>query len=236
MPDVVYIVKASHTNEELRYSIRSLKNLPHDKVWFAGFMPRWVQNVHHIPTNQIVGQKHENSLSNQRAALRHRGVSDTFYLMNDDHFIMKPIDHMPRIVWGPNLDYAINNCTTLGDSFKFSMETTRDILRSMGASELNYQLHIPCVINKRDMRECMEQIPTPHTNGAYLHHVTLCMNLYGWEPEGMYMSDVKVHDIYQMPEDIDTYTFLSTSDRSFTYGNVGNYIRSRFPEPSIYER
>ena len=236
MPDVVYIVKASHSNEELRYSLRGLKNLPHDNVWFAGFMPNWVQNVRHIPVNQLVGMKHENSLANQRAALRHRGVSDTFYLFNDDHFIMKPLEKMPRIVWGPNLDYAIENCTTLGESFKFSMITTRDILRERGATELNYQLHIPCVIDKAQMRECMERIPTPHTNGAYLHHLTLCMNLYRRKPEGMYMQDVKMHDIYDLPEDIDNYTFLSTSDRSFTYGNIGNYIRSRFPERSIYER
>lgn len=236
MPDVVYIVKASTTNEELRHSLRSLKNLPHGKVWFAGFMPRWVQNVHHIPTNQIVGQKHENSLRNQMAALRHRGVSDTFYLMNDDHFIMKPLERMPRIMWGPNLDYAINNCSTLGDSFKRSMVTTRDILRDSGATEFNYQLHIPCVIEKKQFRQVFEDFPSPHTDGAYLHQVTLALNIFHWPVDDMYMQDVKVHDIYQMPEDIDDYTFLSTSDRSFMYGNVGNYVRSRFPERSIYER
>lgn len=36
MNDIVYFVKESESNEELRYSLRSLKNFPRRKVWFYG--------------------------------------------------------------------------------------------------------------------------------------------------------------------------------------------------------
>ena len=36
MKDIVYFVKDTDTNEELRYSLRSLANFPHGKVWFYG--------------------------------------------------------------------------------------------------------------------------------------------------------------------------------------------------------
>lgn len=34
MNDIVYFVKESRENEELRYSLRTIKNFPHDKVYF----------------------------------------------------------------------------------------------------------------------------------------------------------------------------------------------------------
>ena len=40
--DVVYCVKDDPDNEELRYSLRSLKNLPHQKVWIYGGGPKWL--------------------------------------------------------------------------------------------------------------------------------------------------------------------------------------------------
>ncbi len=39
--DIVYFVKESAQNEELRYSLRSVeKNFPHRNVWFVGGKPK----------------------------------------------------------------------------------------------------------------------------------------------------------------------------------------------------
>ncbi len=44
-PDVVYVVRPGDKNEELRYSIRSvIANLPHRKVWIAGYKPTWLSD------------------------------------------------------------------------------------------------------------------------------------------------------------------------------------------------
>lgn len=235
MTDVVYIVKPEERNDELRYSLRSLaKNLKHDRVFFAGYKPAWVQNVVHIPTEQIPGQKHPNSLRNQLAAYTHPDVSDTFYLFNDDHFIMKRHEEMPVINWG-DLNHAISNCRSLGVSFRHSMVTTRDLLLSMGLPTLNYQLHIPCVIPKKQLVHVFENFETPRPNGAWLHQVTLAGNMFGWGGNS-YTEDVKVHELYVLPQGIERKAFLSTSDQSFEYGLIGQYIRAQFPEKCQYER
>ena len=44
--------------------------------------------------------------------------------------------------------------------------------------------------------------------------------------------DVKVNSLIDIPYGVD---FVSTNDTSFTYGNVGLYIRDLFKEPSRFE-
>ena len=41
-PDIVYFVKPSEDNDELKYSLRSLKNLNHGQVYLVGYRPSWV--------------------------------------------------------------------------------------------------------------------------------------------------------------------------------------------------
>lgn len=52
--DIVYLVKECRINEELTYSLRSLVNLPHDKVFLVGGCPTNIDKtkITHIPTLQ----------------------------------------------------------------------------------------------------------------------------------------------------------------------------------------
>ena len=69
-PDIVYVVRPGERNEELRYSLRSLSNLPHGRVWIAGYMPKWVTGVEHIPSPAKPGS-HVHAKANLRAACQH---------------------------------------------------------------------------------------------------------------------------------------------------------------------
>lgn len=53
--DLLYLVKKTITNEELRYSLRSLSNIKHDKVIIFGDLPDWVntETVYYIPTEKL---------------------------------------------------------------------------------------------------------------------------------------------------------------------------------------
>lgn len=52
MYDIVYFVKESKTNEELRYSLRTLKNFPHRKVWFYGGCPEGLKPDQYVYVEQ----------------------------------------------------------------------------------------------------------------------------------------------------------------------------------------
>lgn len=60
MYDIVYFVKESDENEELRYSLRSLKNFPHKRVWFYGGCPKGLKPDVHVYVEQNEQNKWQN--------------------------------------------------------------------------------------------------------------------------------------------------------------------------------
>src|SRR5690554_930418 len=96
--DIVYFLRVDDKNnsEELRYSLRSLKHIPHGNVFIVGEMPEWVTNVTHINVQQT-GTKNQNVTTGLRKAIRSELISDDFILMNDDFFFMKDIEEMPML-------------------------------------------------------------------------------------------------------------------------------------------
>ena len=54
VPDIYYpVIKSVNDNAELRFSLRSLKNIEHGNVYIVGYKPLWVKNVIHLPYNDI---------------------------------------------------------------------------------------------------------------------------------------------------------------------------------------
>lgn len=233
--DVVYLVKSSSENDELRHSLRSLRNLPHDRVFFAGYKPQWVTNVEHIPTVQLAGMKHPNSMRNQRAALLDPRVSDPFILMNDDHFVMQPQSQMPILNWGKVRD-VLENCKTLGQTFQASMQYTEKLCHSLGhMNPLSYQLHVPLVIHKSQLLDVFDRFENTAPVGIWIQYVTITGNEYAWGGE-TYNEDVKIYDPLQhVTSKYKSLDFLSTTDRAFQYGFAGSYIRGKFRKKSPYE-
>lgn len=103
-PDIVYVVRPGERNPALRYSLRSLANLPHRRVFVAGYCPTWVSNVTPIPvprkTNKFVSIE-----ANLRGALHHPDIGEQCVYFNDDFFVTQPIDEVPVMHGGPIEEY-----------------------------------------------------------------------------------------------------------------------------------
>lgn len=231
--DVVYIVRNGEFNQELRHSLRSVaKNVPHRNIVIAGYVPRWTQNVIGIDVERQ-GNKYEQSIINWRAVMNDPRVSDDFVLMNDDFFIMNPITGVPDMHRGSNqavLDYYAE----IGSDYYRIMLHTKNLMKALNCAEgaFNYELHVPMVMNKQRYLE-MEYMIRQHN-----HADKPCMTrtIYGnfYKVGGIEMDDVK---IYGTDESFSkTGTFLSTSDRTFNSGAVGEYLRAKFNIKSKYER
>src|SRR5688572_13246658 len=99
-PDIVYVCRPGDDNEELRYSLRSLRNLPHGRVFVAGYCPVWVSSeVERIPVPRM-SDKHTHALASLVAAMNDERVSDPFVMFNDDFYIMRPMDRVPILHTG----------------------------------------------------------------------------------------------------------------------------------------
>lgn len=218
--DVVYPLRADGDYEELRYSLRSLRNLPHRRVWLVGGRPSWVRDVGHIPTTQM-STKVRNVYLGLIAAARHRGVSDPFILFNDDFFVTEPVDDVPVWHLGPIRD-VLEGYVGRADNYVQRIHRTA---RVVGYDALSYEGHWPMRLVKAPLLDLLDecardelQIRTVYGNRMRL--------------DGEQHPDCKIkRDGFGVRT-----PFTSTSDTSFAEYQIGRDLRAMFPDPSPYER
>ncbi len=223
--DVVYLCRAGE-NEELRYSLRSLVNLPHDRVWVFGGRPSWLSRVEYVAIGQA-GDKNGNARRNLEAACRHPEVSDPFILMNDDFFIVQPLDSLPVLHRGTVAEViAEHEARGLGRStYTEAMRQTLKRLQLMGHTEpLSYSLHIPMAVTKAAMLAAI----AAGDGIDRAQYRTLYGNIDG--VGGVKVADVKLRN---RREPLPPGPFLSTSDRTFS--RALPRLRELFPEPGEHE-
>jgi hypothetical protein len=224
-PDVVYVVRPGEKNEELRYSLRSLQNLPHGKVWIAGHCPKWISDeVGRIPVvSRIRGHTH--AKASLRAACEHPDVSEQFVYMNDDFFVMQPIEGLPVMHRGSAMEMIQSR--RMGSSYIRALEKTRRLLIERGIAEpLMYDLHAPMLVTKAGMLEALDL-----ADSQLLHERTLYGNLHHLGGERR-----QNHKIRRRDSGWQTWQFLSTNDSGFASLPVGKHIRGAFPSMGPYER
>lgn len=221
-PDVVYLCKSGR-NEELRYSLRSLANLPHGDVWLVGGRPDWYRG-NYLPTPQA-GTKRDITHRSTRFVCSSDEISDPFLYFNDDFYVMTsggPVPPLHRGTIRGLVDSLIGEGYAPERSvwLRGMIETER-ILEGLGyASPLSYELHVPMLIGKAAMSEALDLGPHPRS---------IYGNIAG--VGGRQIDDVK---ITSADDPIPAGRWLSTNDATFY--RVERRLRTRFPNPSPWER
>jgi len=215
--DIVYLVKNCTENEELTYSLRGLANLPHDKVFIVGGFPKNLNssNLLHIPALQTQ-TKYKNTTTSLKLICRNKELSDDFILMNDDFFVLEPINDVVKEL---NLcrgsisevlnDYFIRY-KQQENPYISGMKQTKIFLEDIGfKNPISYELHIPMVMNKYKFLKMFE---IPHIDSVrVLHKRSLYGNLY--MKDSKKINDVKVVRNYYYP--LGSTKFISTEDDTF---------------------
>ena len=121
---------------------------------------------------------------------------------------------------------AINN-PDLSDDFYLFNDDTVEALKRMNKDCLNYELHIPMLINKEKAKRIFNAFDnTVAFRSSYGNYYQTARAIH---PDVKIIDDDKTYD-----PDIHN-VFLSSSDYTWNYGLVGDYVRSKFPEPSRFE-
>lgn len=225
--DIIYILKKELDTEELRYSLRSVeKNFPHRYVWFIGGQPKGFKPDRYIKHNQEGALKWELIRSSMYKAVENEELSDEFFLFNDDFFIMKPVKGEWKNFVDMTLSERIEELKLENPWLNIYGRTlfkAEQELISLGAPTMNYDVHLPMLFHKANVAETIKQCSSPQMRSVYGN---LTRSPFIIHP------DVKVYDLETVPEDPD---FLSTNDKTFNNGKVGEYIRDQFPKPCKYE-
>lgn len=225
--DIVYVLKNGIHGDELKYSLRSLKNFTHDKVWFYGGKPKGLVPDVMVEYSQHGRSKWEKVRNMLIAICENDDISPEFWLFNDDFFCMKPVSHIPAYYHGTLYQRIVEIEKRYGSKTTYSKELrkTADLLEHNGLDTKNYAVHLPMLIDRARAKVVLEEFT----------ECPMFRSLYGNSCDigGEDRDDVKIYDTFTLPQDPD---WLSTSNNSFEYGEVGEYIRDRFKDPSPYER
>lgn len=225
--DIIYPVRPGDSNEELRYSLRSIEaNLPHGRVWMVGHKPGWVRNVEHLPGNRH-GSPQLNLWHNLLTACRHPEVSDEVVIFNDDFYVTTPIPKVPILYRGYLDDHLARPRVQRGaEWWRQSLHTTLIALRTLGIDRpLSYELHVPFRADKAAMAEVLDRFATldPQCPPQWR---TLYGNLH--QIGGTQHPDCKAYTRAAVGE-----PFHSTDDSSFRHFLAA--FNRMFPRPSRYE-
>ena len=245
--DLVYIVKESESNADLKYSLRSIcKFCEFNKVWIVGYKPKWVKDVEYIPTKQS-GNKWKNSMVNYTAACNCPEISDDFVLMNDDFFAIRQI-----IDW----KVSTNKCLGTIDEKITMLKSRRMLSRWQSAfsfakellqklectSQYNYETHLPIIINKEKFKEMLNMpiIKKFMQTDKVLHKRSVYKNLFQ-DPNVIpnKITDVKI----ELQEDLDSLTLTEdwisvydyVVDNIRKYPKINKLLRSLFADKCRFE-
>jgi hypothetical protein len=222
--DIVIPYRRSGSNE-LRYMLRSLVNIEHDRVFIIGDRPILLQNVIYIPYAQTTDIAH-NTFQIIKIACEDSRVSEDFILMSDDMFVMRKVESIPVRHRGTYRDVINAYSAQKQRGFYVSrMIATSKLLERLGFRDpLCYELHIPFVINKEKWLDICPIMKDTYNK----------LSIYGnfYKIGGEAMEDVKVRTSREIPRG----DFISTFDTTFNTIPVGKYIRDTFPERSKYEK
>ena len=232
--DVVYICREGE-NEELRYSIRSVvKNMPHDKIWVVGGKPSWYKG-NHIEVRQFK-TKLANARANMDAIVASEEISDDFILMNDDFFIMEPIEYPEYYYTGTlaaKIDY-FRRKHPRSVYTKLLMRSYKTIKHQGIKVPLDYTLHIPMIMNKEKLKNIL-----PLSISWRIAYGNI-YNVGGIEvvADGSPTKDVKIYvendELTSVDHNPLSKTYLSTEDRAFE--KMKDFFQEKFPKPSKYEK
>lgn len=232
--DILYPIKRTETNEELRYSLRSLQNINHNKVIIVGDLPQWVnsETVYYIPTEKL-SDRYATTTNNIKLACQNKELSEDFILMNDDFFIMNSIKEKDLLLnRGLMIDvvryyHKIRHCLS---NYDRRVEQGMKELKELGfENPISFELHTPIIINKEKFLSVVDKI-----NTEALH--TCKRSVYGnyFIKESNTIEDVKILSNTNISNfDFNNKNFISSSDSSWP--KIRNILTQKFPKKCIYE-
>lgn len=246
--DLVYIVKQSDLNPDLKFSLRSVEKFcNYRNIWMVGYKPNWVKNVEYIPTVQN-GNKWNNSMTNIIAACNCPDVSEDFVLMNDDFFMIKNI-----VDWRKSFNLCLNTIDQEASKYVNKEQPSKWQHGFLYAKELldklncknryNYEFHGPMVINKKKFLEMLEipEITEIVNTTKCFHKRSMYKNLYPDTdlPAPKQFTDTKLRLNYDLLNMFLHEGFISVFDdvvdNDGKYPKLNAFLYRMFPDKSKYE-
>ena len=227
--DIVYVIKNDASADELRYSLRSVcKNFEHRNIVIYGGCPKGIKPNLHVMINQTGSTKYAKTRGMFKTIFENNKLSKEIWLFNDDFFIMEPYNQEVPITNGTIKQQIVRiRRRRYGAETAYTrrLQRTIDILRRMELDAISYECHVPFLIDREKGLEILRKFSDEAAfRSAYGNYYSI---------GGVLQEDSKINDIdIEPPHDA---KILSSGDRSFKDGLIGEYVRASFPDKCGYE-
>jgi hypothetical protein len=163
--DIVYIVGSGSfwKDNELRYSLRSAQK--HVKgfrnIYIIGHCPDFLkgENLLHLPSPDYrnIALYQKNVYDKLFLACRQENISESFFFCNDDYFFLRDFElsEFPVCYNGFLEDRLIRDLKQ--NPYKNTLRNTIELLVRNNRPTRNFELHQPCIINKKLFIEIMSR-------------------------------------------------------------------------------
>lgn len=224
--DIVYILGtgSKFNDEEIKYSLRSLKNLKHGNVFVIGEKPEFFSDeIKHVQADDPYNVKQKNAFHKLMIACNTKAISKDFILMNDDFFILKELEDVKYSHRG-DLKARVDKIINVGSPYVQAMERTYNLL----GGGFDYSMHYPFIYNKSKLKKVLKKLGGDDA----IHLRTFYGNTY--KVGGEQRDDVKIRDkrSFNKFKDGDV---ISTDDYIFGSTRFQKLLHKLFPKKSKYE-
>lgn len=234
--DAVYVLGTGSRWQdfELLYSLRSLHEFVHgiDRVIVVGSKPRWLRNAIHIPYNDRHACKEANIMEKVLRACEIPDLSNQFLHLHDDHFCLFPCFAQETPYWsGRPLDQLAARLQE--SNYRRAIENTNLALTSRGMPNLNYDLHVPIVYDKKLFPAVMHSYDWNSRHGFVVK--SLYANTVGVRSTPG--TDLKLFNRYLMSELVEKLKgrhWWSIGPSSLNT-NLKELLAELYPQPSLWE-
>ena len=236
--DVVYFFKLSGNNSlELRYSLRSLINIEHERVFLIWDKPSRCTNVVHVPFYDPPGKKYDNVRRKRKKLLALRSCSENFLLMNDDFYILNPIKiEANYISWTLRDHYAAVLQSWVSNDYSRALQVACEEFPDGD----DFETHTPFFMNKSILRDSLERNPniTWAKRSMYANYGNLKWIPLPNTPNYRWLkncADCKIFTEEQIYIN-EWQPFLSSADNLVNSRKFLSFMKWLFPNRSPYEK
>ena len=212
-PVLITYIRTLDRGQELRYSLRSLKNITNwnGDVFVVGDREAWFKNIHHIHRTRIIGKPYLDQVTKLNHAVKQID-SDKIIISMDDVYILEPTE-ISFYTRGELVGGTENH-------YRRTKLYTAEKLRQQAKNALDYECHAPYLVDKDKFIQITDMILSDE-QPKMLQWRSLYGNTYN--PPSQEFEDKKTKTSKLREGAIISTQFYTRE------------LDMLFPEPSIYE-
>lgn len=219
---------------ELRYCLRSIEKhiSGYSEIFIVGALPRWIQNVIHIPATDEdkTWNKEKNIFNKIMLACNDERVTEDFLFMNDDHYLLKDYvaGEFPNYCEGTLADHAKRE-----DQYGNSAKNTAE---QISPDTPYFDVHAPILFHKTQFWRLREYFDWDKKYGYCIKTLHCAYSPTG--TKAIEYPDLKINEplsISRIKKRLEGRHWFSIGNKAFEGGIMG-VLNELYPKKSKYEK